>query len=62
MKFIDYIRDTRGELKHVSWLSSRQTFGYTLLVVILVITVSLYLAFFDGVFGYLIERFILNIN
>jgi preprotein translocase SecE subunit len=62
MKLIDYIRDTRGELKHVSWLSSQATIAFTALVIVLVLAVSIYLAIFDGIFGYLIERFILNIR
>lgn len=61
MKLIDYIRDTKGELKHVSWLSSQQTIMFTALVVVLVLAVSIYLSVFDGVFKYLMERFILDI-
>ncbi len=62
MKIVDYIRDTKGELKHVSWLPSRMVVGYTVLVVAVVIAVSLFLAVFDGGFGYLIERFVLGIR
>ncbi len=54
-----YIQETRGEMKHVSWPTHRQTIVYTLLVVGVSIAVSLYLGFFDFVFSKLIEVFVL---
>ncbi len=50
MAFIQYLRDTQGELKHVAWPTRVQTIVYTILVVIISILVSLYLGFADYIF------------
>ncbi|RJR12915.1 preprotein translocase subunit SecE [Candidatus Parcubacteria bacterium] len=50
MGFIQYLKDTRGELKHVAWPTQTQTVIYTILVVVLSLLVALYLGFFDYVF------------
>lgn len=55
-----YIQETRGELKHVSWPTYRQTVVYTLLVVCVSIAVSIYLGLFDFAFSKLIEIFVLK--
>ncbi|MFZ3029970.1 MAG: preprotein translocase subunit SecE, partial [Minisyncoccia bacterium] len=31
-KFIEYLKETKGELKHVNWPTKQQTMYYTLLV------------------------------
>lgn len=49
MKVIDYLKDTRGELKHVSWPTQRQTIAFTLLV----IAISIFFAFFLGLFDFI---------
>ena len=50
MSFIQYLKDTRGELHHVAWPTRLQTMVYTALVVELSIFIALYLGFFDYVF------------
>lgn len=50
MKLFDYIRDTKAELRHVSWPTRKQAIAYTLLVVAISVAVSLYLGFFDALF------------
>jgi len=59
MRFINYIKDTRGELKHVSWPTHRQTIAFTALVILISLFTSLFLGFFDFVFTFLLETFIL---
>ena len=54
----DYIRDTRGELKHVSWPTRKQAIVYTILTVFLSIGLSLYLGLFDFIFSYGLEKVI----
>jgi preprotein translocase SecE subunit len=51
-RFINYLHDTRGELKHVSWPTQRQTIIYTILVILISIVTSIYL----GVFDYLLSE------
>ncbi|NBD74330.1 preprotein translocase subunit SecE [Patescibacteria group bacterium] len=55
--FINYLKATRGELKHVSWPTQRQTSIFTALVIGLSILTGLYLGFFDHVFTLLLDRF-----
>jgi preprotein translocase subunit SecE len=50
-RFINYLRDTRGELKHVSWPTQRQTIIYTALVVLISIVTSIYLGILDYAFA-----------
>src|SRR3989344_5147055 len=48
--FIQYLQDTRGELRHVAWPTRTQTIIYSILVAALSIGVSLYLGLFDFLF------------
>lgn len=57
---INYLRETRGELKHVSWPTAGQTYVYTILVIVISLATALYLGFFDHLFSMLLERFIIR--
>jgi preprotein translocase subunit SecE len=46
-----YIKETRAELKHVSWLSRRQTLIYTGIVIGISLGVAIYLGIFDYIFS-----------
>ena len=50
MSFLQYLKDTRGELHHVAWPTRVQTIVYTALVMALSIVVALYLGVFDYLF------------
>ncbi len=50
MGFIQYIKDTRGELRHVAWPTRLQTIVYTVLVILISIAVAVYLGIFDFLF------------
>ncbi|TSC87052.1 MAG: hypothetical protein G01um10148_157 [Parcubacteria group bacterium Gr01-1014_8] len=50
MSFLQYLKDTRGELHHVAWPTRVQTIVYTALVMALSIGVALYLGVFDYLF------------
>jgi preprotein translocase subunit SecE len=52
MAFMQYLKDTRSELNHVSWPTRTQTAVFTTLVIVISVIVSLYL----GVFDYLFTR------
>lgn len=58
MGFIDYLRDTRGELKHVSWPSRSQTINYTIIVLAISIITGLFLGLLDFMFGLGLKNFI----
>ncbi|MBU6310780.1 preprotein translocase subunit SecE [Patescibacteria group bacterium] len=46
--FIQYLRDVRAELTHVSWPTSAQAIGFTGLVIIIVIIVAVVLGAVDA--------------
>lgn len=51
-KLTEYLKETKGELKHVSWPTRRQALVFTALVVVF----SLIMAIFLGVFDFLFIR------
>lgn len=55
MRLVNYIKETKGELKHVSWPKRRQVVYFTIIVVVLSIGTAFFLGFFDTIFGKLLE-------
>jgi preprotein translocase subunit SecE len=49
-RFFNYLSDTRGELRHVSWPTQRQTTIYTILVILLSVVTAVYLGVLDFLF------------
>ncbi len=43
--------DTRGEMKHVSWPTTKQTVIFTILVILISLVIALYLGAFDYLFS-----------
>lgn len=60
MKLVEYIKETRGEMKHVNWPTRSQALNYTLLVIGLSVVTALFLALADYVFGLGLETLILK--
>lgn len=58
MWFINYIREVRAELSHVSWPTPRQTVMYTLIVVGISVVVSAYLGVLDFGFELLLKKLV----
>ncbi len=59
MSLITYLKDTQGELKHVSWPTRAQAIGFTIVVILISIFVSFFLGFFDYIFKLILEKFII---
>ncbi len=59
-RLIQYFKDTRAELEHVSWPTREQTIVFTALVIGISIFTALFLGAFDFAFTYLLEHFILS--
>ena len=57
-KFINYLKDTRAELNHVSWPTQKQAYTYTALVIAVSILVALFLGLFDYIFTQGIDWFV----
>ncbi|MEX0931693.1 MAG: preprotein translocase subunit SecE [Candidatus Paceibacterota bacterium] len=50
MGLFEYISETRGEMKHVSWPTRKQTIMYTTLVILISAIVAMYLGALDFLF------------
>jgi len=59
MKIVDYIKDTRSELKHVSWPTRKQAIVFTIIVILISVGVSLYLGVLDALFSLGLEKIVL---
>ena len=57
-KFINYIKDTRGELKHVSWPTKKQSVWFTVIVIIVSLLTAAFLGFFDFILSLGLDEFI----
>jgi preprotein translocase subunit SecE len=58
MSLQSYIKDTKGELKHVTWPTREQTINLTIVVIGLAVFVGALLGAFDFVFTSLLKMFI----
>ncbi|MES2214338.1 MAG: preprotein translocase subunit SecE [Patescibacteria group bacterium] len=55
----NYIRDTRGELSHVSWPTRRQAIAFTVIVILVSVFTAFFLGFFDYIFSLIIKKFVI---
>ena len=57
-KFINYIKDTKAEMKKVNWLSRRDTINFTIIVIAVSLFAAAILGVFDAIFTKAISFFI----
>ncbi|MBI2618313.1 preprotein translocase subunit SecE [Candidatus Kaiserbacteria bacterium] len=57
-RLFQYFKDTRGEFKHVSWPTTKQSTIFTILVIAISLIVAALLGFFDFIFTNLLNIFI----
>lgn len=55
---LNYIKEVRGELKHVSWPTRTQIIAYSAVVVVISLAVAVYLGLLDYVFSEVIKLII----
>jgi preprotein translocase subunit SecE len=55
---INYFKDVRSEMKHVSWPSRRLTITYTIVVIAISLATAVYLGLWDYVLSALIKQVI----
>jgi preprotein translocase subunit SecE len=60
MGFIDYLKETRTELKHVSWATRKQAVNLTLVVIGISVLVAILLGAFDAFFDFALRTFVLE--
>jgi len=58
VKITEYLKDTKSELKHVLWPTKSQAFYYTLIVIVLSVLVAYFLGVFDFIFSRGLEKII----
>ncbi|MEK7575735.1 MAG: preprotein translocase subunit SecE [Patescibacteria group bacterium] len=58
-RIINYLKGTKTELKHVNWPTRKQAINFTAIVIAVSLLVALFLGFFDVIFKFILERFIL---
>ena len=46
----NFLREVKGEMKHVNWPTRKQTMTYTILVVVVSLFVAAYVGVFDHLF------------
>jgi len=59
-KLSDYIKETKGEMKYVSWSTKNETINFTALVIALSVAVGVLLGVFDFVFRLGLEKLIIK--
>ncbi len=57
MGFINYLKDTRAEMRHVTWPTRQEAVSYTLIVISISIGTGLFLGLLDFVFSSGIKQF-----
>lgn len=55
MRIGEYIKETRAELKHVSWPTRKQAIVFTVVVIVISLITAAYLGAFDYVFTTLLK-------
>jgi len=58
MPIINYLKDVRAELKHVSWPSRGQIVAYTIIVILVSLGVAVYLGLWDYLFSTILKQII----
>lgn len=58
-RFVQYLKDTQSELRHVSWPTRPQAIAFTALVILISILTAAYLGAFDWLFTQVVEQYIL---
>ena len=58
MKPITYIKEVKGEMKHVSWPTRKQAIIFTLITIAIAIFTAVYLGALDFIFTRVLETFL----
>lgn len=58
MNLVNYLKETKEELKHVSWPTKKQVVIFTAMVIIISVFVAYFLGIFDAIFVRILGRII----
>ena len=56
---INYLKETRMEMSHVTWPTRSQAIAFTGVVIVISIVTAAYLGFFDYIFSLILQKFVL---
>ena len=59
MKVIDFLKEVKIELKKVNWPTKKESVRYTLIVIGVSLGVAFFLGFFDFIFRVLYQKYII---
>jgi preprotein translocase subunit SecE len=54
---LDFLKEAKVELKKVTWPTKKETFQYTVLVILVTVIIALFLWSCDLLFSFLIRKF-----
>jgi preprotein translocase subunit SecE len=57
MALIEYLKETKAELKHVSWPTRKQAIAFTVIVIAISVFTAVFLGLFDTLFSTLLKSF-----
>jgi preprotein translocase subunit SecE len=57
-RLTEYLKETKGELKHVSWPTKNQAILFTVIVIVFSFAVAVFLGAFDYIFTMIVKLFI----
>jgi len=57
---LTFLREAKVELSRVNWPSQQEIIRYTVLVIVISITVALFLGALDFLFSFLVEKYLLT--
>jgi preprotein translocase SecE subunit len=55
----NYLKETRLELNHVTWPTRNQAIAFTVIVIFVSLFVAFFLGLFDYIFSLIIKKFII---
>jgi len=59
-KVLNFLKESKVELKKVKWPTLKETLQYTLVVIIISLVVAIYLGGLDYLFSFLLRKFIIK--
>lgn len=57
-KITEYVKETKAELKYVNWPTRAETIQYTIIVIVLSLFIAYFLGSFDILFSQLLGKFL----
>jgi preprotein translocase SecE subunit len=58
MSIINYLKETQSELSHVNWPTKRQSIVFSVVVIVVSVLVAFFLGLFDFIFARILNIFI----